>query len=337
MINLDQEQKEVLDYKGSCYVIGPPGTGKTEIFIAKAVESECTSAFLPFTKAARQELITRLPKTKFYFNKKEYEVLKGDITVATINAFCQRSLSDFPGSYHMQLINFLRILDKEKYGLVGVDEIQDLRPLHFEVIKSIKGGTLLAGGDPYQTIFTFGDALGFEIFNNLDKMDCKRFNLHNNYRSGKEVIDLLNLIYPRDIKALGPKTYNRIAIFARTHNQLQSVSEKFALSNIPHILRLQDGSDITIGTQNNIYLMVTHACKGLGFDKVYQLDWNEPFDFKQTNEETNLLYVSVARASKEFTLVEGHEFSFCYRQLKKTNCRIIDIDELIGEVSIYAS
>jgi hypothetical protein len=329
---LDKEQKAVLDYLlnvGSCYITGPPGTGKTVVFEAIAENWKSPGVFLPFTRAATGELIDRLPYGEWEVNGEIVRYPLHSIVIATVNSFCSRCIGYWPGSYEKQLEEFLKMEDKEKYSLVGVDEIQDFRPLHWEVTKSVMDGLFFGAGDPCQTIFTFGDAMGYKVFEELEKLGYRKFELYNNYRSGKDIVSILNQLYPRDIKPMGPKTYGRIAVFSRGHERLQVLSKFLESENIPHSRREPNGKDTVILKESNLYLMVTHACKGLGFDKVYQFDWALPNKSSpKFLEEYNLLYVAVARASKEFYLVDG-EFN---TYLEDSKARFISTSELIKEL-----
>jgi len=320
-MKLDSEQQEALEYEGDAVVTGPPGTGKTEVFNALGERHTGSAAFLPFTRAARSELEARIPRNSLGIARVE---------VATINSFCQRHLGKWPGSYTAQITKFLGLKDRPTYSLVGVDEVQDLRPSHFEVIKAVKNGRLFAGGDPYQTIFTFGDAMGYTIFQDLKDMGCKEFQLHNDYRSGPKIVELLNFLHPREIVAKGPKTYGRDAIFTRTHEELGLVSFRLTVAGLPHTVRNRSGKDRKVLGGNNLYLMVTHACKGLGFDRVFQFDWYTP-NRPDTNwtEEYNLLYVSIARAAKEFYLVDGKERGTCYPNLLGSSCKHLVMAEVL--------
>lgn len=330
---LDKEQQLVLDHllnKGSCYVTGPPGTGKTEIFNAVGENWNKSAAFLPFTKAARAELADRLPHAEWELDGEIVRVPSHNIVVATLNSFCQREIAEWPGSYEAQLEKFLEKKDKTKYSLVGIDEVQDLRPVHFDVAKAVMEGKLFAAGDPNQTIFTFGDALGYKVFEELEKLGCKKFSLHNDYRSGPEIVSILNALGDEEIVSKGPKTYGRDAIFTRSHVGLLAISERLMREGIPHILRKQSGKDKVILGGGNLFLMVTHACKGLGFDRVYQYDWKLPHKPDVNyQEEYNLMYVSVARASKEFYLVEGNRSTNCWTHLRNTVANQIVSGDLI--------
>jgi len=321
MVQLDPEQKAALNYKGSCFLVGPPGSGKTEVFEAKAEQCETTSAWLPFTRAACKELKDRLPdKEGFTFGR----------SIATIHSFCQAHLGEWPGSYKDQLKEFLELEDIPTYGLVGIDEAQDLRPNHWEVIKSIMDSdtTFFGGADPYQTIFEFGDAMGSSIIEEFLERGYKLFPLHNSYRASPNITKLLDRIYPRSLVGKGPRTYNRTAIFSRTHEHLKYLSNLLEENSIPHTKRERSGEDRTVLGKSSLYLMVTHACKGLGFDDVYQLDWYPPYKSSEVEMERNLLYVSVARASKRFFLIDSYNGTFAHRVLKG-DCPSITQKELI--------
>jgi len=336
---LDKEQKEVLEYilnKGSCIAIGPPGTGKTEVLneVAGGLLPDQTAAFLPFTRAARKELADRLPYRELQLDGEVFKVPNHKVVVATINSLCQRNLKKFPGSFEDQIYEFLDLEEKPKFDLVGIDEVQDLSPLHFRVIEAVKTNHLFAAGDPCQTIYTFSTALGEEIFEMLDDLGCKRFQLHNDYRSGPEVVSILNALNPgADIIAKGPKTFGRNAVFTRTHDELEGVSNLLERQGIPHILRKKNGRDRKVLGGSNIFLMVVHSSKGLGFDKVFLCDWRDLTFFSgNPQEEYNLLYVSVSRAAKEFYLVEGNPHLSCWPHLRGTQAHQIIVAELMEEL-----
>jgi superfamily I DNA/RNA helicase len=320
-MNLDPEQKQVLDYalsKKNCCVIGAPGTGKTEIFNALGENLGCSAAFLPFTRAARKELVDRL---SIELSPGGSKVLPSNIEVKTVNAFCQSYLSGFNG-YDEQLTDFLRLKGKPSFSLVGIDEVQDNRPVHFKVAKSVMQDWIFAGGDPHQTIFTFGDAMGNSAFKELEDLGCKTFTLHNNYRSSPEIVGILNKLVNAEMVSKGPKTYNRSAVFARTHQQLEYVSLDLEKNGVPHTVKTKDHNDKVVLGGSDLFLMVIHACKGLGFDTVYQFDWRAPYT-PNLDENKNLLYVSISRASKEFYLVDCKTRNHGGKELEGTDARQI--------------
>lgn len=328
-MNLDSEQKQVLDYalsKKNCCVIGAPGTGKTEIFNALGEDLNCSAAFLPFTRAARKELVDRL-SNDFEICGVKGKLLPSNLEVKTVNSFCQSYLSGFNG-YDEQLTDFLKLKVKPSFSLVGIDEVQDNRPVHFKVAKSVMQDWIFAGGDPHQTIFTFGDAMGNSAFKELDELGCKTFKLHNNYRSSPEIVSILNELVHEDMVSKGPKTYNRSAVFTRTHQDLANISLILERGGIPHIVRTQDYKDKIVLGGHNLFLMVTHACKGLGFDTVYQFDWDLPtWTDANLEEEDNLLYVAIARASKNFFLVDGTNRNHCAIRLQGTKAKVLSRSE----------
>jgi len=319
---LDKEQQAVVDriLSGeSLYIEGPPGTGKTEIFNEVGRLTTKYAAFLPFTKAACAELKDRAQNVEY---NDGVPVLKGqNITIQTINSYCQSQLEQWPGSYEQQLTSFLESKRKKKYSLVGIDEVQDLRPIHLNVIKAIKNRQLFAAGDRNQTIFVFSDAMGYRIFPELEKMHCSQVNLTNNYRSGRSITDILTRLSRNPIVPKGPKTFGRDVVLARTHTQLKIISTTLKQQDVPHIIRGKDGISTQVGEgKTNIYLMVLHACKGLGFDRVFVEDWQENKGLPLRQEESNLVYVAVSRASHKFFVVDPIlYYGYCTSTLKSSN------------------
>jgi len=355
---INKEQQAVVDYirdGGSCFVTGGPGTGKTEIFNAIAEGLDGSAAFLPFTRAARGELESRLPMMEFILRD---EVLRtrtpvGEIRIATIHSFCQSYLDFYPGSPSKQLEEFLKLKVKPKFNLVGTDEGQDLSGAQFEVTRSIIGKQYFLAGDPNQTIFTFDEAIGSDIFTYLEHEGCRSFELQENYRSGPEIVRLLNYLLsngliangPRtkEIISKGPKTYGTTAVLARYHPDLTKVEDKLKEAGIPYRRRNKTKADTVFKGGGNLHLMVGHACKGLGFDRVYQIDWPlftyssdiaNPFHERQLNAEFNLIYVAISRATTEFYLVDSGEDTAGRMLLEDTEYNDISTKELVDKLML---
>jgi DNA helicase-2/ATP-dependent DNA helicase PcrA len=96
------------------------------------------------------------------------------------------------------------------YGLVVIDEAQDLSPLHWEVIYSmialLPGVRFLVAGDDDQTLYSFSgaDPAGMPNFSN--KTDAESIVLSQSYRITKQVYDVAQAIIDR-VRQRVPKEY----------------------------------------------------------------------------------------------------------------------------------
>lgn len=299
-LELDSEQQAIVDYQDSCVVIAGPGSGKTRTLIAKAekLHSEGNDLIcLTFTRSAAKEMRDRAP----------------GINARTIHSYCH-SLSGWTGDYEDMLIGLLAAKEKgmfkgDTYDWVLIDEVQDLTPNQWSVTKSLVKDKLFAVGDPYQSIYGWNGALGKGILTELNNLGCKEFQLRNNYRSCSEIVSKLNSWYPRDLESKNTKDLGTTVILARTRKQVEKVSRFLDNKGIGHTVRF--GASEYSKTReefrgdDKLKLMTCHCSKGLEFDKVLLYCWSpEPFDGAYpSNEEFNLYYVSLARASKEFVEV----------------------------------
>jgi len=357
------EQQKIVDHilnGGSCYVIGPPGTGKTETLCRIGESINCDAAFLPWSKPAQVELADRVPGKRFGDNG--IPLLHSNITIQTLDAyFLSQVEKEYAGDFERVWREFKASKDKKTFELVGVDEVQDLRESYFNLAAAIYTKQFFACGDPNQTIFSFdqGDktAIGTKVFNRLRKMGCKKFELRNNYRSNEEIVRILNKLTSREMVSKGPKTFGRDVLITRNNMNLIRPIRELMSAGIPFTVyssiqrdKILDRLDSPLNTQvtkvgskkftfeggGNLLLTVGHSCKGLGFDRVFLFDWvpNPRLPVHETTEH-NLVYVAVSRASKEFYLVDSNRWNtFAYQTLKDTKCNLLSGSELINKLSI---
>jgi superfamily I DNA/RNA helicase len=287
---LDEEQQEVIDYKDSCLVVAGPGSGKTRTLVAKAESLWLDKDIicLTFTRAAAREMRQRMPGVK----------------AKTIHSYCYGEVG-WPGNYDKLLPKFLVKDEKEKYEYVLVDEVQDLTEEELSVVLSIVGDKIFAVGDPYQSIYGWNGALGMDVFRRLN--GHKTFNLHNNYRSCPQIVEWLNRVYGRQLVSKGIVENGLTAILCRTNRAVWEVTQLLEEAGIGFTVRI--GSNESRPTVEEDYgddklkVMTCHCSKGLEFDRVLLYNWMpEPF----WGEEKNLYYVAMARASKEYCEVNGH-------------------------------
>ena len=283
--DLDQEQLEAVEYNSSTVCIAGPGSGKTRALISKAeylyYEGFSDTICLTFTRAAASEIRHRTP----------------GILAGTIHSFChsvvgwEKDHDDLLARYIME--------GKEKFQWVLVDEVQDLTPEQMEVALSLvkPGGNIFAVGDPYQSIYGYGGAMGSEAIDVLKGSGCQTFELRNNYRSTQGICDKLNTIYSRGTKSVGTNENGITSILCRSNDAVLSASELLKDLKIGHSVRRQGRREIGFFGSNGIKISTIHKAKGLEFSNVILHGWQPRRRSKwvEIDEEMNVYYVAVSR------------------------------------------
>lgn len=293
-LELDSEQKSVINFPGNVTCIAGPGSGKTRTLVAKAeqlysigVDLVC----LTFTRSAAQEMRDRMP----------------GIPAQTIHSFCHEWVG-WKGGYNQLLSDFKDFKWKPKYDWVLVDEVQDLTEEQLAIVFSIAGNSIFAVGDPYQSIYQFNGSLGMEAITKLQAKGCRPLPLRNNYRSCPKVVSFLNRVYPRSLVSMSTKENGLTAVLARTNKLVLEASTVLTNCSVPHSVRY--GSSEVTGYKeenfgdNHLKVMTCHGSKGLEFDYVVLYKWTS---WLGQEDERNLYYVACSRASKAFTEVQSAE------------------------------
>lgn len=288
-MELDEEQEVVVSSPKSTLCISGPGSGKTRVLTEKArriFNSGESLLCLTFTRSAAREMQSRVP----------------GIPASTIHSYCC-GLVGWKDEWKYQglLWRTMMMKDRPRFDWVLIDEAQDLNPEEMDVALSLVGGKVFAVGDPYQSIYGFQGALGPSIIRLLEKIGCKRVELHNNYRSCSTIVEKLNRIYPRGLISRNIKDTGSTAILCRTNDDVFLVSTYLKEKGIPHVLRLSveyaDVKEKEVLGESSLKVMTIHQSKGLEFNRVVLFSWYPDID---QDEELRCYYVAVARASKEF-------------------------------------
>ena len=279
---LDLDLKNAVVNKGSTVCIAGPGSGKTRALVSKAEylvdQGETDIICLTFTRAAAWEIRERTP----------------GVPAGTIHSFCH-SVVGWEKDHDDLLARYI-MKGFDKFRWVLIDEVQDLTPEQMEVALSLvrKGGNVFAVGDPYQSIYGYGGALGSECMDILRYFGCTTFELKNNYRSTQKICDKLNLIYPRGTLSKGTNENGITSILCRSNDAVVSVSEILKKNKIGHSLRGQGRRDRLFFGSDQIRISTIHKAKGLEFSNVVLHAWEPPK--KRVDEELNVYYVAVSRA-----------------------------------------
>ncbi len=110
-------------------------------------------------------------------------------------------------TYGMIMTSFLDLIPRIgkmlKYRHVLIDEVQDLDPLQWRIIRlicAICNASLFAVGDDSQSIYSFRGADPGYIIRNQDKFDI--FKLKDNYRSDGFIVDAANKLIKNNVNRL---------------------------------------------------------------------------------------------------------------------------------------
>ena len=284
---LDQDQHDAVVYPTSTICIAGPGSGKTRALVAKAEylfdEGIRDVLCLTFTRAAAQEIRDRTP----------------GMLAGTIHSFCH-SVVGWEKDHDDLLVRYLMGGRKEKFQWVLVDEVQDLTPEQMEVALSLvkSGGHIFAVGDPYQSIYGYGGAMGSDALSILRQSNCELFELKNNYRSTQKICDRLNTIYPRGTKSAGTNENGLTSILCRSNDAVASVSDILKSQRIGQSIRVSGKREHRFFGSRGIRISTIHKAKGLEFSNVILHGW-QPFKrtrWSNIDEEMNVYYVAVSRA-----------------------------------------
>lgn len=294
-MELDEEQRGVVESDESMVVISGPGSGKTGILTEKArhlMRNRLNILCLCFTRSAAAEMSSRVSM----------------LPATTIHSFCCGSVGwKEEWGYAGLLHRFLLMKEKPQYDWVLLDECQDVNGAELDVVLSLVGDKIFAVGDHYQSIYGFQGAMGSKIVDVLEAMDCRRVELHNNYRSCEEIVSRLNTIFGRNLVSTGIKSNGLTAILCRTNETLFYVSSYLKKVGMPHKVRLSkeygENREYDVFGESNLRLSTIHQAKGHEFDKVVLFDWFP----NEAGEEERIYYVALARASKEFVEISNLE------------------------------
>lgn len=302
---LDEEQEFAVSSESSLMVIAGPGSGKTRVLTEKArriQRSGKSFICLTFTRSAAKEMASRVL----------------NLPATTIHSLCNGVVGwKSEWGYDGLLKRFLweQKSSPMKVDWVLLDEAQDVNDMELDVVLSLVKDKVFIVGDPFQSIYGFQGALGYEVIRLLERRGVEAFPLKNNYRSTQPLVNGLNTIYPRGLVSVGVKTTSLTAILCRTNDDVSYVSKELRRAHIPHrIRRSLDRSENSsreqdIGGPSNLRLMTIHVSKGLEFDKVILFGWKPQFNLE---EEKRVYYVAMSRASKKF--VETDIISGVFRE-----------------------
>jgi len=134
---------------------------------------------------------------------------------------------------------------RAKYKHLCVDEAQDLNKAQYEFIKALCGdviSSILMVGDPHQMIYGFnGSSSEYLCSNFLIDFSPKQYELKENYRSSKSVINAANKLKPNSQIILDAALTGGVTIESLGDENLEA---KWVVSNIKNLLDLKRHDEI---------------------------------------------------------------------------------------------
>ena len=256
-----------------------------------------------------------------------------------------------------QLIDTINLFEKHKelmpeFEHVLIDEYQDVNSTQIKLIDILSPANLFCVGDPRQAIYGWRGSDIKYILNFEEKHPgCDIITLTMNYRSTRHIVGLINASIKnmglpglessiegeKDIKLLKfnsedaesefviqrilasglPK--NEIFVLARTHRQLNELSQIMKTRGLKHIIRRDETRKSIIAGKDDVTLATVHSIKGLEAEMVFVIgctSFNFPCrgsehpviemvkidEYDKEEEEKRLFYVAMSRAKKSLYL-----------------------------------
>jgi len=130
-------------------------------------------------------------------------------------------------TYHLLRTNpAIREREASRYKWILVDEFQDTNIVQFEIVKLLSSvhKNLFVVGDDSQSIYSFRGARFENVFDFSKIPGSKIFKLQANYRSTKNIVDLINTIIPaksfkKELKAI--RKSGKKPVIVKTWDRLQ--------------------------------------------------------------------------------------------------------------------
>jgi len=200
--DLKDEQKAVINLapKGKYLVLGPPGSGKTNLLLLRlkwlAVAGKKNVLFLTLGRSLAEFIKTGIGAKKIIDagQVKTYRRWAYDLAAENRPGLLKNIPKDYDESrayFSEHLEQITSKLPNGYYDAIVIDEVQDLNGSELKVIERLSPSVMVAG-DARQSIYagqgvSAAEQLGF---------DCKELQFH--YRIGKAICSLADIVYPPD-------------------------------------------------------------------------------------------------------------------------------------------
>lgn len=329
-MELDKEQKAAVETKKrNVLVVSCPGSGKTRClterlkFLLNNNENPAKIFAITYTNAAAQEMRNRVDNQNIF--------------IGTIHSLANRILilngidtSDYLKDEEFDML-FNLLSDKEleipEVDHLLVDEFQDVNENEYYFITNIlKPKNFFYCGDSCQSIFSYSGSNYKYFMDILNDPFTTSFQLKNNYRCGKEIIDFANIFLEgmydvyrvfgecksgiigevekipfslhQILSYFSKKDYKDWFILCRTNAQIEQITSFLTKNNIPCVNFKQSELSYsklkeTINSEQ-VKVLTIHSAKGLENKNVLVIGaktWNA--------EEKRICYVAATRAKEK--------------------------------------
>lgn len=289
--------------------------------------------------AAQEFLMPAESMELLLIHRKHKDISPNDPYPKSIDSLCKaRNILTFDELLTMAVKYFDSHNCYPEYVLV--DEFQDIGPLEYRFIKSLRAANYYFVGDDWQSIYSFKGG-NVEIFKGLmmDK-NWERFYLTKNYRNSQEVLkmadtvigqvtDKLDKAVERCNKEVGSVLVDTQAsivtmlkflreneqdfgswfFLVRTNQQVHELLERCKELKIPAITFKREGMTLQVLRcmlkSNAVKILTVHASKGLESKNVL-LYGNFPVMlpiYRRNQEERKVMYVGITRAKENLIIL----------------------------------
>lgn len=200
--DLDASQMKVLKEgpDSSMLIVGPPGSGKTNILILRAnyVRSVAPRMlFLTFTRTLT-EFLRSGPNLVRADQLQPSEIMTfmawGMRTIKERGGEIDRDAGDFEAQRQSVIEELERLIDEQRvgelYDVVFIDEVQDFRADELSIIQRVTN-RINAAGDARQRIFNHREGIP-----TIEKMVGTTIELETHYRVGQKICEFADSILP---------------------------------------------------------------------------------------------------------------------------------------------
>lgn len=276
---------------------------KTHDDLAKMLMNDCYSVL-----ELQKMNYTNLDELKKSVGTAAIEEQKNLEILYTIVKFIDSFMKKFGlRDYADQIIHCIRLFKEHsectpRFEHVLVDEYQDVNSLQIELINLLKPQNIFCVGDPRQSIFGWrGSKIKYILNFEESYPDCEIITLSTNYRSSKQIVELINkslenlrlpdlrhslnadsgihllnfdseddefrFVVSKIIELEIPR--NEIFVLARTNRIIAEISNLMKLKGVKHLIRTEEFNREDDAARGEVTLATIHSIKGLEANSVF--------------------------------------------------------------------